>query len=271
MYPVIDLFGKEFGSYAICAMVGFFLSVLCAYKLGKKDNVHFEDLVLLFLAAAGGLVVGGHLLYGLTNIDKVVKLFGLIGEVPFLDFVTALGTLFGGMVFYGGFLGGIAGVWIFTRLSKDIPKEHTMDLYAVTVPLFHTFGRIGCFLGGCCYGIESSFGFTVHGNTYSPDINDVQRFPVQLVEAGLNLAIFFVLLTLYRSGRFKKRLIYLYMLIYPPVRFLLEFLRGDAIRGFLFGLSTSQWISMILFAISVGTFLYWRFVRRPEQVQESLS
>lgn len=46
-------------------------------------------------------------------------------------------------------------------------------------------------------------------------------------------------------------MIFYYMLMYPAVRFVLEFFRGDALRGFLFGLSTSQWISIALFATAV--------------------
>ena len=46
-------------------------------------------------------------------------------------------------------------------------------------------------------------------------------------------------------------MIFYYMLMYPAARFVLEFFRGDAIRGFLFGLSTSQWISIGLFAVAV--------------------
>ncbi len=255
MFPFIDFFGRRIGSYALCAIAGLFLSVFCVYRLGKRYNIAFEELILVILAAAGGMAAGGSLLYGLTNTKELILLFRSIGAITIGEFFSGLLSCFGGMVYYGGFLGGATAVWIYSRAAKNIPKEPIMDLYAVCVPLFHVFGRIGCFLGGCCYGIESSIGFLIEDNPLSPGFNGVRRFPVQLLEAGLNLMIFFVLLAVYRSGKFKQKLIYLYMLIYPPIRFLLEFLRGDTIRGFLFGLSTSQWVSVILLTFSLGIFI----------------
>ncbi len=74
---------------------------------------------------------------------------------------------------------------------------------------------------------------------------------VQLIESGCNLLIFLLIFYLFQKRIMEKRLIFLYMLIYPVVRFTLEFFRGDEIRGFVFGLSTSQWISIFLFAAAV--------------------
>ena len=65
----------------------------------------------------------------------------------------------------------------------------------------------------------------------------------------------------------KDKLIYVYMLIYPVVRFILEFLRGDEIRGFLFGLSTSQWISILLFVYALIRLGIWRFRKDEDPVQ----
>ena len=106
-------------------------------------------------------------------------------------------------------------------------------------------------IAGCCYGIESKVGFTVHGNTVNPSINGVNRFPVQLVEALCNLLIFILLFVLHRKGKFKNRLLVVYFFVYPVVRFILEFFRGDEIRGFIFGLSTSQIISILLFVFAL--------------------
>lgn len=127
------------------------------------------------------------------------------------------------------------------------------DICTPIIPLFHCFGRIGCFLGGCCYGIESSFGFTVHNNILNPSINDVQRFPVQLLEAALNLILYFILFYLFKNNKFKGKLIAVYLILYSIIRFFDEFLRADEYRGFLFGLSTSQIISILIF---VGSFAF---------------
>ena len=102
------------------------------------------------------------------------------------------------------------------------------------------------FYGGGCYGIESKFGFVAHGNPFVPEINGISIFPIRLVEAAANLMIFSVLLWLYKKEIRGEKLIFLYLALYCPCRFFLEFFRGDVYRGILFGISTSQWISIII-------------------------
>ena len=81
-------------------------------------------------------------------------------------------------------------------------KKFDLDPYigigALCIPLFHAFGRIGCFLSGCCYGIETTFGIDLK---YSPvpGCSGVLRFPVQLIESGCNFIIFFLLLFLFNK------------------------------------------------------------------------
>lgn len=251
MFPVFYIFGKQIGMYGVCAVLGFLAVGLVGARLGKRRGIASEDIILGVLAAAIGLFVGGHILFGLTNIGTLVQLFGNIGSYTVRGFLYGLGAVFGGSVFYGGLLGGIAAIFIFCRISKSIDRNDLLDIMAVCVPLFHTFGRIGCFLGGCCYGIPSSFGFTVTENQINPAVCGVNRFPVQLIEAGCNLVIFFVLLKFFGKERLSGRMMYIYLLIYPVVRFVLEFFRGDEIRGIWFGLSTSQWISIALFAFAI--------------------
>lgn len=217
--------------------------------MGKDKGLKIEDALMTMLALGAGMFLGGHILYGITNIGGIGRLFSHAAEIGFKNTVMSLFVnYFGGMVFYGGFLGALAALLIYTRFSKYVRRNVAMDIFAVAVPLFHVFGRIGCFLGGCYYGIESSWGFIVYDNTLNPDINGVVRLPVQLIEVAVNLCIFITLLILYNKKKFGNRLIFIYMLIYPVCRFILEFFRGDEIRGFIFGMSTSQFISILVFA-----------------------
>ena len=93
-----------------------------------------------------------------------------------------MATIWGGSVFYGGLLGGILAGAVYLR-RKGRPLDLWASLTAPAIPLFHVFGRVGCFLGGCCYGLPSAWGFVYR---YSPvaEANGVSRFPVQLVEAA---------------------------------------------------------------------------------------
>ena len=252
MFPTFEVFGITIGMYGVLTVIGAALCVTLGINLIKKFNIQWEDFALVMIALAVSLFIFAHIFFGITNLDKLALLFTNLDRLRLDQIFGLLAECVGGMVFYGGFIGGAIGIMFYCRfINKKLNKNNLLDVYAVITPLFHIFGRIGCFLGGCCYGVESEFGFTVHGNTLNPPVNDVNRFPIQLVEAGINLLIFLVMLYLFKKDIMRDKLIYVYMLIYPVVRFIDEFFRGDTYRGFLFGLSTSQWISIILFAFAI--------------------
>ena len=224
---------------------------LLAFRLGKNEKIKMRDIVLGELTALVGAFIGAHLLYAFTNLPKVMSSFTdfFSGKSGFGVLMENLGNYAGGMVFYGGLIFGLLFGALYCKIRR-INLSAFSDCFAVGIPLFHFFGRLGCFFSGCCYGIESSFGFTFH-DAIVQSANGVQRFPVQLLESFLNLIIFAVLLLLFRKRIFKGRLIYIYLVLYSAVRFSDEFLRGDAYRGIYFGLSLSQWISIILFVLSL--------------------
>lgn len=256
MYPEIRFLGKTVGTYGLCSVIGLALAVLVGWILAKRWKKTIDDVLLLALSIAVGLFLGGHLLYGITRADIVISAFRQIGRIPAREWFSILSEGIGGMVFYGGFLGGLCGILLFTRFTPLFERKNALDLYAVVTPLFHTFGRIGCFFGGCCYGREWSHGVLIAENRLNPSVAGVPRFPVQLVEAGCEFLIFLLLLTLFRHKRLDGKLLLVYLTVYPAARFVLEFWRGDRIRGVWFGLSTSQWISLVLFASAVGILIY---------------
>lgn len=253
MYPSIEIFGREAGTYGLMALLGLLACLFVGFFLIKRDDIDTFDFVLVLLAVFAGMAVGASIIYAVSNIKVIAYAFSHLGELGISGLWEYIVYSFGGMVFYGGYMGGAVAILIYTKCSKSLrPKRDALlDIYAVLVPLFHAFGRVGCFLGGCCYGVESAFGFTAHDNHLNPSVNDVNRFPIQLVESACNLIIFAVLLYLFCKHILEKRLIYVYMLTYPVVRFVTEFFRGDTYRGIFFGLSTSQWISIFLFVFAL--------------------
>lgn len=253
MFPVFEIFGKQIGMYGVMAVLGFAACVLVGSRLIKRYDINIYDFALTMIAAAISLAVFACLMYGLTNIRLIIYAFAHFDTLGFDGWWACVKHAFSGIVFYGGFIGGAVGILIYTKYAKDVKayRDHLLDIYAVLTPLFHGFGRIGCFLAGCCYGVESEFGFTVHDNPINPTINDVNRFPIQLVESACNFILFFILLYLFKKRITESRLIYIYMLTYPVVRFVTEFFRGDEYRGIFFGLSTSQWVSIFLFVFAL--------------------
>ena len=253
MFPSFEIFGRQIGMYGIMAVIGFAACVLVGSRLIRRYEISMDAfaLAMIFTSVCG--CVCAFLLYGMTNIKTIIYAFAHFHELGWGDFLGKFAVSFAGFVYYGGFIGSAVGLVIYTGHADSAlgHRDHLLDIYAVLMPLFHFFGRIGCFFAGCCYGIESDFGYTVHGNRFVPSVNDVNRFPVQLIESGCNLIIFLVLLYLFRKRIMEARLIYIYMLIYPVVRFIDEFFRGDVYRGIFWGLSTSQWISIGLFIFAL--------------------
>ena len=110
-------------------------------------------------------------------------------------------------------------------------------MIAPAVPLFHAFGRIGCFMSGCCYGLELKNPWVLF------DVLIFSRIPTQLIEALFEFILFIVLIVWQKKNKMQNYLKF-YMIIYAIFRFLIEFFRGDDVRGFFLGISTSQIISL---------------------------
>ena len=125
---------------------------------------------------------------------------------------------------------------------------------SVYVALAQGFGRIGCFLAGCCYGVEtdSAFSVTFHDSAYAP--NGVALFPSQLVSSGLDFIHFAVLCVVAKKNKTPGRIGALYLIFYSIGRFCIEFFRGDLLRGSVGTLSTSQFIS--IFVAIAGAIMY---------------
>ena len=145
----------------------------------------------------------------------------------------------GGLVFYGGLIGGVGFSWVYFKLNKISFSK--ISFLAIILSFTHALGRIGCFLAGCCFGIESSVIFSVH-------IHGRERMPVQLFESILLVLLGFYLLKLWKQKKYNL-IFYIYFVSYSIIRFFLEFLRADQIRGEFYGLSTSQWISLLILAL----------------------
>lgn len=266
MYPSFQLFGKDIGLYPICALLGIFSAGILAMKLAEKRGINKDNMLVMLLTSCVGVLLGGHILYGITNYKYLIALIKSIGEISFADFFKYLYYIFGGMVYYGGLIGGIIAGGIYIR-HKKLPLAEYSDICAPAVPLFHVFGRIGCFLGGCCYGIESKFGF-IYSHALDPAANGVRRFPIQLAEAAVNFLIFLVLYRLLKNNKLHGKLFCLYLIIYSVCRFILEFWRGDVIRGFVLGMSTSQFISILIFIFAL-VILYFNMRRQRGSISRA--
>lgn len=244
MLPYITLLNRKFPMYAICMVIGILLSSYIACRRAKKSGKDENSLIVIVTCAVVLGLIGAKLLYMFVTHGFVHSLRQLAaGNLSLLAE--------NGLVFYGGLIGGIAGAFLGAWIAREKISSY-FDAAVPCIALGHAFGRLGCFFAGCCYGMPCEgplcVSFPAAGIPYA-------TFPVQLLEMAINLGIFAFLSHYTGKANRRYNTLALYLVIYAVVRFILEFFRGDLIRGFSGGLSTSQWISIGLFVISGGLLL----------------
>lgn len=256
MYPEIVINDNiAIPTYYSLFIVGFTIGVIICLKLNKENR---DDILHSFAYAFLGIGVGAKAFYFFSMLPRIIVKFDSFLTICRISPLTALNFAFGGLVFYGGIVGAYLGIYIYCRQYKINHSEilHAMIPFA---PFIHCFGRIGCFMAGCCYGIEYDGPLSVRfpESELVPDLSYVNRFPVQLLEATLDLVIFAILIYLGKKISDGYIMLAYYGIMYAIVRFFDEFLRGDSIRGVYGFLSTSQIISIII-AIGMCVVLYKR-------------
>lgn len=202
-----------------------------ARRAGRPANYGYDLAFWLMLSG----IVGARINYILANLG---------------DFRAAPWTIVrvdqGGLIYYGGFVGAALTAVIFARVRGE--RLWWLADFAITaIPLGHFFGRIGCFLNGCCYGAPGTAPWCF-------PLDDTLRHPVQLYEAGWNMAVYLLLTWMFLRRRTEGAVFALYLMLYPAGRFMLEFWRGDQ-RQMLCGLTMAQWFSLALMAIGAGLWL----------------
>jgi phosphatidylglycerol---prolipoprotein diacylglyceryl transferase len=211
---------------------------------GRRERLDVDALGSLGIWVIIGAVVGAKVLMIVRALPEYAA---APSEIFSLSVLTSAGD------FYGGFIGALVTSAIFFRRHPQLPFWRTADLCGPAIALGQAIGRIGCLMAGDDYGRPTSLPWAVTFN--DPDAAriggaplGIPLHPVQLYESIVCLVLFVVLVRLRRRKRFDGEIILAYTLLYAVARFVLEYFRGDADRGFLFGglLSTSQFIAAIL-------------------------
>jgi phosphatidylglycerol:prolipoprotein diacylglycerol transferase len=175
----------------------------------------------------------------------------------------------GGVVYYGGIIGGVIAFFVY-RWLRPFPLRPYMDVLAPSIAIGTLFGRLGCFLNGCCFGDICQLPWAVSFPPDSPpwsqqvklgliSLNSPQSLPVhptQLYSALDALVLLLLLSAYYPLRRRDGEVIGLLMLTYPITRFAIEYLRND--EGVFFaGMTISQTISV---ALLLGACAYWAWL-----------
>lgn len=233
--------------YGLMIVIGIIAAALIAHIQIKRYRLNWND--FLIVCAVSGLfcIIGAKLLYLLLSVHIIE-----LDKRKDLSYISTL--MSGGFVFLGGLIGVIPAMFLCQKRLRINVSDYLQHC-TCCIPIAHGFGRIGCFLVGCCHGIpyDGSFSIIYSNSLFAP--NGIRLLPVQLLEASGEFVIGFLLLYLSKRLRGADSLI-AYFMSYSVMRFFLEYLRGDQERGSLYGFSTSQLISILILFIGLGIILY---------------
>ena len=226
--------------YGLMIAIGVLVALFVGEARAKKRNMNADVLyIMTFLCVFFGFL-------------SAKVLFCIVEWRAFL--AAPLSVLSSnGFVVYGGILGGVLTAYLYCRFKKLNFVDY-FDLMLPSVALAQGFGRIGCFLAGCCYGREtdSFLGIMFTHSNFAP--NGVKLLPTQLISSAGMFVIAGILLVYAKKERRKGKVGALYLILYSIGRFCVEFLRND-FRGEVGPLSTSQFISLFILAAGVVIFL----------------
>jgi phosphatidylglycerol---prolipoprotein diacylglyceryl transferase len=239
---LVKLFGISIFGYGTMIAVGIISAILLLSYRAKKRGYDEDSMLNMAILAVISGVVGGKLLYIITEINNIMEDPSLLKD-------------FGsGFVIYGSVIGGGLGVYMYSR-RKHWKLLKVFDLVIPSLPLAQGFGRIGCFLAGCCYGkpTDSFLGVTFKEGSLGPI--DIHVYPTQVFSSIFDFALALFLLWYDRKERKDGKIFSLYLIIYSIGRFTIEFIRDDP-RGSVGMLSTSQFISLFILIMGITLFNY---------------
>lgn len=252
MCPFIQLGPLAIPTFGALAVVGLLLGMVLfraeAIRLGY-DPRKVEELILWTVLASWAGAKG---VYIAQNFDAFAA-----NPLPVVQ---------GGYVLYGGVLGGAPVCYLLGRRS-GIPGGRLLDIMQPGMVFALTIGRLGCFASGCDYGRPAgaerwwTVTFTHPATLVPPDLRGIPLYPSQPLMA---LGLFVTFLVVYAARRrltpWPGALFTLTLAVEPILRFLIEFTRGDADRGFIGPLSASQTFAIVV-APCAAALLLWRTSR----------
>lgn len=243
MLPEIKLFGIFIPTYFAWLSLIYSLVLYWVSKRAEADPKRLPPVLALDAC-----------LWILLSSFLGARLFHVLWESPemYKDNLYAIFMFWnGGFVYYGGFGGGLLGLFLFCKIRR-LDFWQVTDFLAPLLAVGYGAGRMACFLGGCCFGTYCNLPWAVDG-----------RHPVQLYALGLDLALGLVLLLLEKHFSWMKvtaRVSSFFLIGHGLNRMIVEYFRMDFRGAFIGGFSISTWISLVL--IIAGIALQLKIIRK---------
>lgn len=265
-------------SYGFMLMVAFLVAISIARWRARKEGIDPNKITDLgiYMVCAG--ILGARLFF-------IIQFFD--------DYKNNLFSIFkvyeGGLVYYGGLFAGIITLYLYTK-KHHLPFLKIIDIITPSAALGLGFGRIGCFLNGCCFGkiaphvpwamqfprtldktgmVNGSPAFLHQyelGLVHLSDLHTLPIHPTQLYSFLSDVALFFILSAFFRFRKRSGEVLLLFGILYSIIRFCMELLRGDNSLFFNF-FTVAQIISIVMFVVSTSLFTLSRFKTVIQQNQ----
>lgn len=246
MYPILfEYNGFIVPAWHVLFMLAALGTGIAFLRLAEADGYESRSLRILYLLTYFGGYFGARAFNILIEEQQQRSFLASF----WLDLVTP-----GGMTFYGGFLGALLVGGLYVTFTGFARKLRLVDLSLVCGFLGLSIGRIGCHLNGDDFGkVITDERWQFLAVRFPKVLDDLPRYPVQVMESLFALAIFAVGVTFWRKRRLRDGGLSLAAVsAYGVFRFLIEFLRGDP-RQFFAGYSVSQWVSAtLLLGVMIG-------------------
>lgn len=245
MFPILFKLGPvTIYTYGVFVFLGVIASYLVCKNQADKEGISRNIFSHIFFWTLAGGFLGARVTYILVEWRW------------FLSNPLRVILSRSGFVFYGGIVLGILILLILAKKHK-LNILRVADIAALSIPLGHALGRIGCFWYGCCYGKPTHSSWGILFPRESPaGLLGLKVIPTQLISVLFLFLIFFLLLILKKQQKFEGQILLSYGISYGIFRFIIEFYRGD-FRGEIFSLSTSQFAALALIIISIFFFFRW--------------
>ncbi len=233
------MFNTKIPFYSIMILLSLVANIIVVSYISKKYVFTKKEIICLLLYENVGIIGGAKILTFLHNYKQ------LNGQFDFLSLgLSSYGAVIGALVFIALFS------WQFNKSLKEL-----LYIFMPSIPLMYGIGKIGCFIAGCCYGIEySGIGSIIYNYSKSAP-EHTHLFPVQIVESIFFVAIFTYMMIKHKKNQFDLLTIGISFILCGVIKFALEFLRASHIGQIL---SSTQIISIVFTIIGAGIILHMK-------------
>ena len=241
--------------YGVMMAIAFIAGLWTASRRGLRDGIPSEKILDIGPWLIVGTIIGARALHVATYWNE---------EFAGRPIWEVFAVWKGGLVFYGGLIGASLATILYARV-KHIGLWKLSDGLAPSIPLGYVFGRIGCFLNGCCYGsgpCKLPWAVTYPEGNLNGAPSAYPVHPTQLYDSLLSLLLYLGLAWLYRHKKFNGQVFAAYLLCYAITRSIVESFRGDYTPVHIHSalhLTPGQLVSMGIFAAGIAM---WAVLRK---------